>query len=195
MKGCLSFIFKIITLVLVFLGLVHIGAIDFLYNKFINQSQETIINETNDFIDLSQISNEYKINKKFDIGKNKIVFSEHNATKQKMLMIKPYSNTILTEEDIKSDNLQEKIEDFASKIKVVKFDKISITKKGNIQNEKQNIPYAKFTAEISNIPIKDIEGIVGVSKNKNNENIIIISTNEKDKYSQIISEAFYKQVK
>ena len=59
----------------------------------------------------------------------------------------------------------------------------------------QSIPYAKVSASISNLPMKDVEGIVGVAELKNGKNLIVISVNEKGKYSQIIANEFYKQVK
>ena len=43
--------------------------------------------------------------------------------------------------------------------------------------------------------MKDVEGILGVAELENGKNLIIISVNEKGKYSQIIADAFYKQVK
>ena len=60
---------------------------------------------------------------------------------------------------------------------------------------KKKIPYVKVSAQISNLPMKDIEGILGVAELENGKNLIVISVNEKGKYSQIIADAFYKQVK
>ena len=57
MKGCLSFIFKIIVAVLIFFGLVHIGAVDFLkdkINEYMNPPQEKIIEKAKDFADRSE---------------------------------------------------------------------------------------------------------------------------------------------
>ena len=57
------------------------------------------------------------------------------------------------------------------------------------------MPYVKINAEISNLPMKDVEGIVGVAQLKDKKNLIIISVSEKGSYSQIISEAFYSKVR
>ncbi|MBQ8886318.1 MAG: hypothetical protein IJY61_01275 [Candidatus Gastranaerophilales bacterium] len=48
---------------------------------------------------------------------------------------------------------------------------------------------------VSNLPIKDVEGIVGVAELEGGKNLIIISVNEKGKYSQIITDGFYNKVK
>ena len=51
MKGCLGLIIKIIIIVLVFFGLVHLGVIDFIKNEIAKRttvSQEQLIEKTKD---------------------------------------------------------------------------------------------------------------------------------------------------
>ena len=200
MKGCLSLIIKTVIAVLVFFGLLHLGVIDFIKDK-INESkspsQEQMLEKTKDIIDLSDIDDEYTIDKNLKLLKNRMIIADHNASGQKMIMIEPAKENILTKEDIKSDNLQSKIENAINKYKYkpVKFDKIEVSKKGTLKGINQDIPYAKVSAEIANLPIKDREGIVGVAQLKNGKNLIVISVNEKGKYSQIIANTFYEQVK
>ena len=199
MKGCLSFIIKLIIAVLVFFGLVHIGAIDYLKDKlddYRNPSQEQMLDKTKDVIDLSQIDDEYSIDKNLKILKNRMIIADHNATGQKMIMIEPKNEDILTKQDIESKEIQKKIDDIRAKYKykVVKFDTLNVTKHGSFDGINQKIPYVKISASISNLPMKDIEGIVGVAELQNGKNMIVISVNEKGKYSQIITEAFYKKV-
>ena len=76
MKGCLSFIIKIIVLILVFFGLVHLGVIDFIKNKIEERtsiSQEKLLDETKDIVDLSDIDDEYSIATNFEILKNRMI--------------------------------------------------------------------------------------------------------------------------
>ncbi len=200
MKGCLSFIIKIIVLILVFFGLVHLGVIDFIKNKIEERtsiSQEKLLDETKDIVDLSDIDDEYSIATNFEILKNRMIAAEHNATSQKMVMIEPRKEDILTKADITDENVQEKIENALQKYKYkpVKFNKVQVVKHGEFEGLGQQIPYVKLNIEIANLPVKDMEGIVGVAELKNGKNLIIISANEKGKYSQIITEAFYKKVK
>lgn len=202
MKGCLSFIIKTVIAVLVFFGLLHLGVIDFIKDKIDeyrneSSSQEKMIEETKDVIDLSAIDDEYTIDKNLKILKNRMIVAEHNATGQKMIMIEPRNENILTKEDVKSEEIQQKIEAALQKYKYqpVKFEEIKITKKGEMQGVGQKVPYAKVSASISNLPMKDVEGIVGVAELENGKNLIVISVNEKGKYSQIIANEFYKQVK
>lgn len=201
MKGCLTIIYKTIIAVLVFFGLLHLGVIDFIKDKLEERnsgaSQEKMLEETKDVIDLSNIDGEYTIDKNLKVLKNRMIVAEHNATGQKMIMIEPRKENILTKDDITSENIQEKIESTLQKYKyqLVKFENIKVTKKSEMQGVGQKVPYVKVSAEISNLPMKDVEGILGVAELSNGKNLIVISVNEKGKYSQIITDAFYKQVK
>lgn len=200
MKGCLSLIIKLIIGVLIFFGLVHLGVIDFIKNQIQEHNtatKEHIIDDTKDVVDLSQINEEYAVDKNLKILKNRMIIAEHKATGQKMIIIEPKSENILTKEDIKADTVQTKIDDIINKYKyqVVKFDSVKVTKHGNFQGLGQSIPYVKIEAKISNLPIKDVEGILGVAENENGKNLILLSVNENGKYSQIITDAFFEKVK
>ena len=200
MKGCLGIIIKTIIAVLVFFGLMYLGVIDFLKEKIderTSTSQEKLVDKTKDIVDLSQIEDEYSIAKDLKILKNRMIIADHNATGQKMIMIEPKNNNILTKEDIKSDAAQEKIDNSLSKFKLapVKFEKVEVIKHGEFNGIDQEIPYVKVNLKVANLPVKDMEGIVGVAELENGKNIIVISANEKGKYSQIITDAFYKKVK
>ncbi len=200
MKGCLSLIIKTIVVVLVFFGLLHLGVIDFIKNKIQetkNVEQGEILDKTKDVVDLSEIDNEYSIEKNMKFLKNRMIIAEHKSTGQKMIIIEPRNEDILTKDDINDDKLQEKIDNAVNKYKYqpVKFDKLEVTNKGQFKGLEQDIPYAKVNVGISNLPVKDMEGIVGVAQTQDGKNLIVISVNQKDKYSQIITEAFYKKVK
>lgn len=202
MKGCLSLIIKTIIAVLVFFGLMHLGVIDYIKDKIDehkgkSSSNEQMIDKTKDVVDLSDIDGEYAIDKNLKILKNRMIIAEHNATEQKMIMIEPRNEDILTKEDITSGNIQEKIDEITNKYKYkfAKFDKVEVSKHGTLEGIGQEIPYVKVNAQISSIAVKNMEGIVGVAELKNGKNLIVISVNEKGKYSQIIADAFYKKVK
>jgi hypothetical protein len=200
MKGCISLAIKTVIAILVFFGLMHLGVIDFIKDKideFQNPSQEKVVDKTKDVVDLSAIDEEYTIDKNLKILQNRMIIAEHNASGQKMIMIEPKNESILTKEDINADNIQQKLDVIANKYKykVVKFDKIEVTKHGNFKGINQSIPYVKIKAEISNLPIKSMEGILGVAELENGKNLIVVSVNERGKYSQIITDAFYEKVK
>ncbi len=198
MKGCLSIVIKTIIAILVFFGLLHLGVIDFIKDK-INEHKANIEQkaEEEDVVDLSEIDDEYAVDKDLKVLRNRMIIAEHKATGQKMIMIEPRNEDILTKEDITSGNIQQKLDDIVSKYKnkVVKFDRVEVTKRGEFKGINQTIPYVKVNAEISNLPIKGYEGILGVAELKNGKNLIVLSVNQSDKYSQIITDAFYTKVK
>ena len=200
MKGCLSLIIKTVIAVLVFFGLMHLGVLDYIKNKIDEHKgaqQEQILDKTKDVVDLSQIDDEYSVEKNLKLLKNRMIIAEHNATGQKMIMIEPRNGDILTKDDMTSDGLQEKIDSLLKKYKyqLIKFDKFEVSKKGNLSGIGQKIPYAKVNIQVSNLPVKELEGIVGVAEAENGKNLIVVSVNQKGKYSQIITDAFYKKVK
>lgn len=200
MKGCLSLIIKTVIAVLVFFGLMHLGVFDYIKNKIDEHKgaqQEQILDKTKDVVDLSQIDDEYSVEKNLKLLKNRMIIAEHNATGQKMIMIEPRNGDILTKDDMTSDGLQEKIDSLLKKYKyqLIKFDKFEVSKKGNLSGIGQKIPYAKVNIQVSNLPVKELEGIVGVAEAENGKNLIVVSVNQKGKYSQIITDAFYKKVK
>lgn len=200
MKGCFTFIIRLLLIVLVFFGLVHLGVIDFIKDKMeerSSSSQEKLVNDAKDIVDLSGIDDEYSVSKNFKLLKNRMIVAEHNATSQKMIMIEPAKEDILTKDDIRDDKVQDKIENALQKYKYkpIKFNKIQVVKHGDFEGLGQKIPYVRINVEIANLPVKDMEGIAGVAKLKNDKNLIVISVNEKGKYSQIITDAFFKKVK
>ena len=200
MKSFLSLIIKITIAVLVFFGLKYLGVIDYIQEKigeYNDTSTERNIEKAKDLVDLSEIDDEYTIDKTMKILKKKMVLAQHNASGQKMIIIEANNSDFITKDDIKSDNIQEKIDKFASKYKnkLVKIENVKVTKHSDFYGLNQSIPYVKIKAEISNLPIKDIEGILGIAELDNGKNIMIASFNENKKYSQIITEAFFEKVK
>ena len=59
----------------------------------------------------------------------------------------------------------------------------------------QTIPYVKYKADVTNLPMKHIEGIIGVAEDKEQHSKILLSAAEGGKYSQIITEQFFSKVK
>jgi len=53
----------------------------------------------------------------------------------------------------------------------------------------------RFKAKISKIPGGEVEGIISSVVAKSGQSRVIVSANEKDKYSQLIADEFFKKVK
>lgn len=200
MKGCLSLIIKIIIIVLVFFGLKHLGVIDFIQEKTgagINSALENRSGSLKEELDLSGISSEYTIEKNIKILKTGVISAQHNASGQRIIIIEPRNEDALSKQDIVEGSIKEKLADFSEKYtnNLLQFKNIQTLEQGQFHGAGQDIPFVRIEAEISNLPLKDIEGIIGVLELNGGKSIIIISFNEKNKYSQIITDAFFKDVK
>lgn len=58
----------------------------------------------------------------------------------------------------------------------------------------QNVPYAKFDAHVTRLPFSDLSGVVASVKTSDGNEKLALSLSEKKKYSQLITNEFYKGV-
>ena len=200
MKGCLGTIFKIIILILAYIGFQSLGGVDFVKDKFeeyTKPSQETLIKKAKDVADLSKISEEYTIDRTASIAGYHLVLAEHKASGQKLAIIDPKSEELLTKKDFQTGEVNKKLKDLNEKFQyqLIRLENFEITKKGNIKAMGQNVPYVKFEADTINLPIGHISGVIGLAKNSQGKSVILASANNDDKYSQIITEEFFRKVK
>ena len=70
-----------------------------------------------------------------------------------------------------------------------------ITEKGVMTSYGKEIPYVKFSARIKKLPIGEISGIISVVKDEKGNDKILVSANKSEKYSQLISNEFFKEIK
>ena len=100
-------------------------------------------------------------------------------------------------QDIQSDNVEEKLKNSVSKVKyqALSVDELRVTKRGTLTSYGHEVPYVRFEARVKKLPIGDIGGIVSVAESKDGEPRLLISANEKSKYSQLISDEFFRKIK
>lgn len=200
MKGCLSLILKIVIIILAYVGFQSLGGVDFVKQKFqdlTTPSQEVLIDNAKSIADFSHVGDEYKLDRTANVLDYHMVLAEHKGSGQKMAVIDPKNPEMLTKQDFKTGEVNKKILELNKKFQyqLVRFDEFKITKKGTFKGMNQSIPYVKFEADTVNLPISHVSGIIGVAKDKEGKNVILTSVNDGDKYSQIITEAFFKKVK
>lgn len=196
----IKIIFNSFLIALAFIGFNAIGG-----QKYV----ETVVSGISDFIqqksadkaraigDFTNLHEEFKIDNAVGILGYKAVLAEHKNSGQRMCIIDSGNKILLSKEDIKSNELENKLQDLVSNFKYqsISFKDIKIISKGNMYAYGQTIPYAKFEAKSNRFPISDITGIVGSLKTSDNSEKIIISVSEKKKYSQLITDEFFKNVK
>ncbi len=200
MKGCLGTILKIIILILAYIGFQSLGGVDFVKNKFeeyTKPSQESMVEKAKKVADLSKISDEYTIDRTASVMNYHLVLAEHKGSGQKLAIIDPKSDDLITKNDFKTGAIDQKLKDLNQKFQyqLIRLENFEVTKRSHLKAMGQDVPYVKFEADTINLPIGHISGIIGLAKNSQGKSVIIASANNDDKYSQIITEEFFKKVR
>lgn len=196
----IKIIFNSFLIVLALIGFNAIGGQKYIESAisgitgFIHQHAE---NRAKAIADFSSLHEEFQIDNTVNILGYKAVLAEHKISGQKMCIIDSGNKTIISKEDIQGNNTEEKLKESISKLKyqAVSFQDIKVISKGTITAYGQNVPYAKFEAKSNRFPVSDLTGIVASLKTTDGSEKLIISVSEKKKYSQLISEEFFKNVK
>ena len=125
------------------------------------------------------------------------VLAEHKASGQKLAVLNPSKSTLLTKKDFADGSIKKKLDGLNEKLayQYIRLENFEITKQGKFHSMGQTIPYVKYKADVTNLPMKHIEGIIGVAEDKEQHSKILLSAAEGGKYSQIITEQFFSKVK
>lgn len=144
----------------------------------------------------SNINEEFQIENAMNLFGYKAVIAEHKASSQKMLIIDSGKKALLTDEDINSNKLEKKMADLTEKMKyqAITIQDIRVVNHGSIIIYGKKVPYAKFEAKVTRLPFSEIAGIVASVQTKDGNEKLAISVSEKNKYSQLISNEFFKDV-
>ena len=198
--GCLRNIIRAVIITLAIIGFLSIGGKELVQgwiSQWLKPSAETIVERAKKVGDFSEINEEFEIEKATGIMGYNAVVAEHKASGQKMIVIDSGNKTLLTADDIKSDKVEEKLKKSIKNIKyqAISVENLSIVKRGEIYSYSKNAPYVKFEAKIKKLPIGDVAGIISVVKDSNGEDRLLISVSEKDKYSQLVADEFFRKVK
>jgi len=198
--GCLKNLIRAIFITLAVVGFMSLGGKELVsgwFSQWLHPSQETIQERAKKVGDFSKINEEFELEKAAGMLGYNAVVAEHKASGQKLIVVDSSKKEILTQEDLKSDNIEEKLKGALQKVKyqAVSVEDLTVTKRGNIYSYGAENPYVRFNAKISRLPIGDVSGIISVAKAEDGSNRILVSVNEKSKYSQLISDEFFKKIK
>lgn len=159
--------------------------------------QQRVEENSKKFGDFSSLHEEFEIDNTVNLFGYSAMIAEHKISNQKMCIVDSKKKPLLTQEDIKSSDLENKLQILADKFKYqsVSFHEIKIVSRGNMNVYNQTVPYAKFEAKANKLPFSDLAGIVASVKTSDGAEKLVISLSEKKKYSQLITEEFYKNIK
>jgi len=195
----IKIVFNATIIVLAFIGFNAIGGQKYVeaikdgIGTFIAQHNADSIKKIGDF---SKMNEEFIIDNTMSIAGYKAVIAEHKASGQKMIILDSGKKPIISREDIKSQNIDNTLKDASKKInyKGVKVQDISVTSRGTMEMYGQTVPYAKFDAHVTRLPFSDISGIVASVKTSDGNEKLALALSEKKRYSQLITNEFYKGV-
>ena len=198
--GCLKFLIKTVIIIFAIIGFRSTGCWDWCVNTFhLNKkpSQESMIEKSRDVADFSSIPDEYEIAKSANILGYRAVIAEHDATGQKFAVVNENKGLKLTKQDFKDGSLKKKIDGVNKKLEYqyIHVENFRILKQGTMKAMGQTVPYAQFQADVTNLPVKTLKGVIAVAQDDEGKSKILVSANENGKYSQIIAEQFFKKVK
>ncbi len=198
--GCLKNIFRAVLLTLALVGFLSLGGKELvtgLINNYFNPSKDVMLERAQKVGDFSKINDEFEIEKAAGIMGYNAVVAEHKASGQKMFVVDSGDKAVLTVEDIKSDKAEEKLQKALGKIKyqAISIEDLKVTKHGTMNSYGKEVPYVKFEARVKKLPIGDVGGIVSVAQVKDGEQRLLISVSEKNKYSQLISDEFFRKIR
>lgn len=198
--GCLKNVTRAIFLTVVIVGFMAFGGqnwLKFQLKNFINPSPDVVMERAQKVGDFSKINKEFEIEKAAGILGYNAVLAEHKASGQKMLVVDSSKKTLLTTEDIKATDAEDRIKAAINKFKyqAATIEDFHVTEKGTMKSYGKDIPYVRFNARVKKLPIGEISGIISVVKDEKGNDKILVSANEKDRYSQLIANEFFKEIK
>ena len=195
----IKIIFNAFLLVLAIIGFNAIGgqkyveAVKVSVGNFI---QEHALEGAKKIGNFSGLNEEFQIDNSVNLVGYKAVIAEHKASGQKMVIVDSGKKPLLTQNDIKSDKVDKKLNALADKIKyqAVTVQDIKITDRGTMKVYGKDVPYAKFEAHVTKLPFKDVAGVVASVTTSDGSEKLAFSISEKKKYSQLITNEFYRGV-
>ena len=196
----IKIIFNAFLLVLAIIGFNAIGGqkyVEMAKTNINNFIQERAIESAKKMGDFSALHEEFQIDNAVNLLGYKAILAEHKASGQKMCIVDSGKKPLLTQEDIKSSNLEKQMKDLADKFKyqAISFQEINVVSRGTMTVYGQKVPYAKFEAKSNKLPFSDLSGIIASVRTSDNSEKLVISVSEKKRYSQLISDEFFKNIK
>lgn len=198
--GCLKNITRSIFLTVLIVGFIAFGGQDWVknsVNNFFNPTPDAIMEKAKKVGDFSKIDKEFEIEKAAGLMGYNAVIAEHKASGQKMIVVDSAKKTIISKEDIQAPDAEERLKKAINKFKYqsAAIEDFHVVEKGTMTTYGQQVPYVKFKARLKKLPIGEISGIVSVVKDENGNEKVLVSANQGEKYSQLISNEFFKVIK
>ena len=194
--GCLKKIFNTIIIAFAVIGFVSVGGPEWVSQNFSKLTENhKIFEQKSELGDFSKLDSEFEIDKSMNFFGYKGVLAEHNVSGQKFIILDT-KDPLLSESDIKSEDLESKIMSLIKKQKrnSITPSEFKITSHSSITAYGKSVPCARFTAKIKKMPMGNLNGMIAVVESDKKNNKILIAANQNNKYSQLITQQFFGQI-
>lgn len=188
-------IIKLLLLGVIIYGLNHFGVFKYFASKNVDNSKR--IERASNIVDLSKINDEFKINYVFKFLQYNLISISHIGANQKFYIVKCPKNRLFKEADFNNGILEKKINEFNKNTETcfIHLENFKITQKKSITTSDFKIPYAAFQSDVINMPTYEkIRGIIGASDSLKDANLVFITFNDNQKYSNILTNEFFKSI-
>ncbi len=199
--GCLKNVTRSIFLTIVVVGFIAFGSQGWIkdsINNFMHPTHDTVLERAQKVGDFSKIDKEFEIEKAAGLMGYNAVVAEHKASGQKMVVVDTgKKQPVLTTQDLQASDVEERIKKAISKFKYqsAAIEEFHVTDKGTMKSYGQTVPYVKFRAKVKKLPVGEISGIISIVTDENGNDKILVSANQGERYSQLISNEFFKEIK
>ena len=185
--GCLKKITNMIIFAALIFAFFAYGGYTFVKNKYdayTKPERNILVEEEKDFGNLSDVSADYVLSRSLNLFGYRKLNALYVPKNQKITILDLNSSDIINEDDFEEGNIEEKLENFSSKIinsPVIPVQNIEIKETGKIKAGSEFVPYADFEAEVKMAPIFKVKGTIAVYATKNNNFISKIKNKVQNK--------------
>ena len=170
--GCLKSLIKKIIIIAIIVAFFAFGGFAFVkkkVNDYQNPPRNEFVKSEKDYGDFSCVSSDYQLTRSFNLFGYKKINAKYIPTGQKITIFDLKDTKKISPEDFVSDEINKIIFDILNKTKdsIITFEDFKIVQKGVYVSKGQKVPYVKFCAKVKNVPFKNVVGIVGAYKTKN----------------------------
>lgn len=201
--GCLKSIIKKILILALLVAFFALGGYAFVKDK-IKQYQypprDVFIENEKSYADFTNVSSDYQLYRSFNLFGYKKIGAKYLPTGQKITIINLKDKDLITPNDFKTGEIDKKIDTTLNTLKdsLVTYENFKIIKKGIYSAQGKEIPYLVYSANVKNIPFKDVIGTLCIYSMKENETTtqkLIFSTIDKKAYNSKIVSDFVTSLK
>ena len=167
-----------------------------------NPSREEFVETEKNYGDFSSVSSDYQLCRIYNLFGYKKIHAKYLPTGQKITIYDLKDEDKISQSDFITGEIDEKIKFLLDKTKdsLITFQNFEIIEKGKYQAKNKEVPYIKFSANVKNVPFKDVIGIVGayssinVKTQKVSTKLVVTMTDTKA-FNPVIPRDFVQAIK